>query len=115
VRRALIAALLLVALGVCAARANQKPTDRQREAISSALDRAGFSCDLFTGRCHRRIRVSTVNERWAAGYIRGGSTVQGADASLKRKNHRWRVKQIGNGGGCSASEAVRRDLHLGCY
>ena len=83
----------------------------------AVFDRAGVSCDVFPeeAECHRRFRVSTVNERWAAAYIRGGSgEVQGGAASAKRKNHRWHVVQIGNGGGCDVPKPVRQDLGLGC-
>lgn len=111
------ALVAVVALAVAApAGADRKPNDRERAGITAALDSADFSCDLFPGAsCRRTIKVSTENERWAAGYIRGGPEVQGGVASLVRKKHRWRVHQIGNGGGCEVPSAVTRDLDLACY
>ena len=108
---------LVVALALAApAGADRKPNDREREGIIRALDDAGFSCDVFPGsRCRRTIKVSTENERWAAGYIKGGAEVQGGVASVKRKNHRWRIHQVGNGGGCDMPNPVARDLRLECF
>ena len=113
---ALLLAALAAALPIGNASADRKPNDREKSKLVAVFDRAGFSCDVFPeARCHRRLRVSTVNERWAAAYIRGDEDeVQFAEASAKRKNHRWRVVQIGNGGGCDAPKPVRRDLGLGC-
>ena len=105
--------LLVVAAG---SPADRKPSDREKAKLTKAFDKAGFSCDVFPDvRCTRKIRVSTVNERWAAASIKGDpSVVQQAAASALRKNHRWRVQQVGNGGGCDAPSAVREDLNLGC-
>src|SRR4051794_12875495 len=113
VRLALIASLALIAtsIAVAPAGADRKPNDRERESISRVLNNSGVSCDAFPGmRCHRTIKVSTVNERWAASYVSGGPGVQGGVASLERKNHRWRIHQVGNGGGCDVPSAVARDL-----
>jgi hypothetical protein len=117
-RRALavgIAVALLFPAGT--AHADRKPSDREKQKITRAFDRAGFSCDIFVeaSRCTRRIRVSTVNERYAAGYISGGQFVQSGAASVRRKNHRWHVVQVGNGGGCDLPKPVMRDLRLECF
>lgn len=118
VRLGLVMAVVAVAAvaGVAPAGADRKPNDREREDISRVLNNAGFSCDAFPGmRCHRTIKVSTVNERWAASYVSGGPGVQGGVASLGRKKHRWRIHQVGNGGGCEMPSAVVRDLGLDCF
>jgi hypothetical protein len=64
------------------------------------------------------VRVSTVRHGWAAAYIRARlgheGTVQPDVARVRRKRGRWRVHQIGNGGGCGVPQAVRRDLRLRC-
>jgi hypothetical protein len=36
-------------------------------------------------------------------------------ASVKRKNHRWRIHPVGNGGGCDMPKPVARDLRLDCF
>ena len=117
IRALAVAMLLALVVAAGTASADRKPNDREKSKITAALDRAGFSCDIFPegSRCKRTIRVSTVNERWAAAYIRGDSNVQGGDASLQRRNHRWRVHQIGNGGGCGLPAPVADDLQLACY
>lgn len=111
--------LLVSALVAPAADARRKPTKRERTAILRALhERAG--CFAYpAGTCHEVVRVATVRMGWSAVYIRptrgNESAVQSDVASLKRRNGRWRVHQLGNGGGCGVPRAVVRDLKLACY
>jgi len=105
-------ALLLVA---SASEAARNPTKTEKHKIRPVLDRNGVSCSAWPGlRCHRKIKISTKRQTWAAAYITGRQ-VQGDVASLHRKHHKWRVHQIGNGGGCGVPSKVRADLKLACY
>jgi hypothetical protein len=116
-RTVIIAASLIIAvllIAVATSNAARNPTKPEKRKIARVLERKGFDCSFVAGGCHRKIKVSTKLETWAAAYIRG-SGVQGAVASLHRKNHKWRVHQIGNGGGCGVPRKVRKDLKLACY
>lgn len=94
--------------------ADRAPKPPERAKIVRALE-GKFDCDLFPGAsCNRKLRVSTKSQRWAAAYI-DGKDVQPAVASLERSNHRWKIHQIGNGGGCDVPEKVVKDLHLACF
>jgi hypothetical protein len=116
---ALSLSLLTGALATPAADARRKPTKRERTAILRALhERAG--CFAYpAGTCHEVVRVSTARKGWSAVYIRptrgNENAVQSDVASLKRRNGRWRIHQLGNGGGCGVPASVARDLQLACY
>jgi hypothetical protein len=117
----LFSGLLIVGLLPPAADARRKPTKGERTAILRALHGTNrFSCQGYpAGSCKEVVRVSTARKGWSAVYIsptKGNeNTVQSDVASLKRRNGRWRVHQIGNGGGCGVPRAVARDLKLACY
>ena len=111
--------LLAGALVAPAADARRKPTKRERTAILAALHKRA-SCSIYpAGSCQEVVRVSTARKGWSAVYIgpKPGhdGEVQPDLASLKRRNGRWRVYQLGNGGGCGVPRAVVRDLKLACY
>ena len=88
--------------------------ETEKKGIAKALEREGFDCRFVSGSCHRKIKVSTKKQTWAAAYI-SGSAVQPTSASIHRKHHSWHVHQIGNGGGCGVPSKVRKDLKLDCY
>lgn len=116
-RRIGVVALMVVmvlGLGAFESSASRKPKSPEREKIERAL-RGKFDCSLVAGKCTRKIRVSTKRQTWAAAYIKGSKTVQGDVASLKKKKGRWRIHQIGNGGGCDVPKKVVKDLNLACY
>jgi hypothetical protein len=108
----LVVAVLVFGLAA-ASEAARNPTKAEKEKIAQAL-KGKFDCSMVGGSCHRKIKVSTKQQTWAAAYI-SGSAVQGDVASLHRKHHRWHVHQIGNGGGCGVPEDVAGDLKLACY
>ena|SRR5688572_2238851 len=115
-----VIALSLVAalLAAAPADASRKPTTVEVGRITDALY-GKFGCQAYPeGSCKLVVRVSTENQRWAAAYVRptrgNEDVVQRDVASLERRNHRWRVHQIGNGGGCQVPPAVDEDLHLFC-
>lgn len=105
---------LVVLLIAGASEAARNPTKPEKHKIARVLERHGFDCSFVAGSCHRKIKVSTKRQTWAAAYI-SGSQVQGDVASLHRKHHKWHVHQIGNGGGCGVPSKVRDDLKLACY
>lgn len=106
--------LLILALVASPADADRNPTHQEKRKIAQAL-KGQFDCSFASGgSCHRKIKVSTKKQTWAAAYITG-SGVQPAAASLHRKNHRWRIHQIGNGGGCGVPDKVAADLKLACF
>ncbi len=95
--------------------AARNPSKHEKKGIVKALQREGFDCRFVaTGSCHRKIKVSTKRQTWAAAYI-SGSQIQGDVASLHRKHHKWHLHQLGNGGGCGVPKQVRRELKLACY
>jgi hypothetical protein len=111
--------LLVGALVPPTADARRKPTKRERTAILRALHEHAGCFAYPAGTCHEVVRVSTARKAWSAVYIRPArdneNAVQSDVASLKRRNGRWQVHQLGNGGGCSVPRAVVRDLKLACY
>jgi hypothetical protein len=111
-------AVVVLALSVADADARRKPTEKERRAILRAVEQRGGCSAYPPGSCHMVVRVSTVRHGWAAADIwaRPGreGTVQPDVASVRHKRGRWRVHQIGNGGGCGVPQAVRRDLRLRC-
>lgn len=117
----------LVALGVLAfsllitpgADARRRATPSERAAIIKAAH-GRISCKGYpAGSCVVKVRVSTARRGWAAAYVRpvqpGSNTVQSDVASFRRVNGRWRLHQVGNGGGCSVPRSVVKDLALACY
>lgn len=106
--------ILLLIASAATSEAARNPTRPEKHKIRQVLDRNGVSCAIWPGSCHRKIKVSTKLETWAAAYITGPQ-VQGDVASLHRKHHKWHVHQVGNGGGCGVPRKVRKDLRLACY
>ncbi len=99
--------------------AARRPNRKQRRRIVRAVRRyAGEETSTFRYEVVE-VRVSTVNPRRAAALVRGRRgyrrDVQPQDVGLRRRNGRWRVTQLGNGGGCDMSPQVRADLRLQCY
>ena len=117
-RRALTVAVslgtVLLLIVSTTSEAARNPTKPEKKGIARALEREGFDCSFVSGGCHRKIKVSTKKQTWAAAYI-SGSAVQPTSASIQRKHHSWHVHQIGNGGGCGVPKKVRNDLKLACY
>jgi uncharacterized membrane protein len=114
-----ISAAFVLGVGVGVSHASRNPTDAEKRGIVHVLDVKGQNCDIYpAGSCRVRIKVSSENQSWAAAYILPTpgheGTVQGDIVSLVRKHHRWRVHQVGNGGGCDVPSPVVRDLHLFC-
>ena len=99
--RARAAGLLTGALAAPAADARRKPRKRERTAILGELhERAG--CFAYpAGTCHEVVRVATARKGWSPVYIRptrgNENAVKSDAASLKRRNGRWRIHQLGNG------------------
>lgn len=119
IRTATVVLVLLVA--AVPALAARQPTDTERTEIGAALDKRGFNCSLYPeGHCERIIRISTVQGRWAGAYLKGTpghrGEVQPEGGSLKLKNGRWRVNELGpDVNGCGMPKRVRKDLRLYCY
>lgn len=117
-RRATAAAALMGCLALIlapAAGASRPPTRAERRAILKLVPNP-----YPRGLAHRVVRISTVNSRWGAVYIRPNRghfhQVQPDVGSVyKMRSGRWILHQGGNGGGCRMSAAVRADLHLACY
>jgi len=96
--------------------ASRAPTAAQRKAILQA----GPGNPYPPGWAHLKVRVSTVDSRWAAIYILANpghkNQVQPDVASVFHSKHRgWVDHQNGNGGGCGVPSQVKRDLSLACY
>ena len=64
-------ALLMIASATSEAARN--PTKPEKKGIAKALEREGFDCRFVSGSCHRKIKVSTKKETWAAAYISGSA------------------------------------------
>jgi hypothetical protein len=96
--------------------ASRAPTPSEKKAIL----RAAPSNPYPKGGAARKVRVSTVDSRWAAVYITANpghhNQVQPDVASTYHtRHHGWVLHQEGNGGGCGVPARVRNDLHLNCY
>lgn len=106
-----------------AANASRVPSAKEREAV---LDAGNGRVSCYGGEppypadtCFLKVRISTARKGWAAVYVRptrkGRGTVQPDVATVKKVRGRWRISQVGNGGGCGVPAAVRRDLKVACY
>jgi hypothetical protein len=117
-----VALLLLAGTLAPGADANRKPRPGERKAIYATLAAENLTCSRYQpGSCKLNFRISDVNNRWAAARIRpdvtGENTVMPVTISLhreKRKGRRWKVRDVGNGGGCDVPRRPRRDLNLIC-
>ena len=112
---------VILAGSVAQSDARRNATKSERAAILRAVNHYMNPCDAYrTGRCVEIVRVSTVRSSWSAVYIRPArrayrAEVQSGDASVHRVDGKWRLHQLGNGGGCGVPASVRRDLSLKCY
>jgi excisionase family DNA binding protein len=109
----LVLALLIVSNS--SALAARQPTSNEKRAILQHFQGSPYPA----GWARLAIRVSTVDHRWAAVYIRATKghfrQVQPDAASLYHtQSHGWVIHQIGNGGGCGLPRRVRADLQLYC-
>jgi hypothetical protein len=118
-RRHLVLILALVALSLLAAAATlaqRPPTAGERAAIRAAMkafidkpDSPAAPDDKVT-----RIRVSTVNTRWATAGT-SSPTAGPADAILKKRGSTWKVVSFGSDTPCSvAPRPVLIDLLGAC-
>jgi hypothetical protein len=109
---------------LAAAEAARQPTRAERTQLIRAT-RAyvdGSDCCAVMSRIKiLRVRVSTVDRRWAYvdidGYDESGTEVGGARAVLHRGylTGRWSVRSFGTSHlGCVMPVRVRRDLHITC-
>lgn len=117
--RTAIVSLLLIAVCAAPVEASRNPSKKEAAAIGSVIAEAGLSCARYPpGVCKQAIRVSTKRVGWAAVRIRpevnGESIVNPQDISLRHRGERWRIIEVGNGGGCGLPRKVKRDLHLIC-
>lgn len=91
-----------------------------RAAIDTFMDRHPPGPSFEEKHRVRRIRVSTVDRRWARAtvllYIRGTDVVGEAPAAVLRKRlGKWRVRAVATDAyGCGVPEKVRADLKLPC-
>jgi hypothetical protein len=113
---ALLAGLIVLA-AAAVAEAQRKPTPKERTAIAGKFD--------IPAKC-LRIRVSTVNERWARLNYKGRKyddpdcREHAADGIvvLKRKRGRWRIVTQGSDFECpvpGTPPRVAEDLKIPCY
>jgi hypothetical protein len=118
-------ALAALAAGVSGpSRAARLPTTTERAQIIRAVKvyvDTSSCCVIISRLVFRRIRVSTVDRRWAVvwidGYGANGSAIGPAIASVHRGflSGRWGVRSFGSDGqSCDAPPKVRRDLGLSC-
>ena len=105
-------AALLLAVPV-AAHADRAPTKREHAAVSKAVG--------VPKRC-MRVRISTVNERWASASVRNRKAScadHAADgvAIFKRRSGAWRFVTAGSSFDCPVPDVPRkiaRDLRIRC-
>jgi hypothetical protein len=107
-----VAAALLLAVPA-AAQADRAPTKREHAAVATAVG--------VPKRC-LRVRVSTVDERWATARVRNGKAScaeHAADgmAVFKRRRGAWRFVTAGSSFDCPVPDVPRRvarDLRIPC-
>jgi hypothetical protein len=114
-----LVSVLLIAFPAPSVGRSKPASERQRAEIIRVLERHGQAACIAQGICRIKVRISTENSRWAGVYIRPkqgyADQVQADAGSLFRRNHRWRIHQLGNGGGCDVPREVAEDLRLACY
>lgn len=114
-------ATAILATSLTPADARRKATTVERVAILRVVHAKQNACRFYpAGHCSELVRISTVRTSWAAVYVRPSRPayrheVQSDVGSLRRVDGKWRLHQIGNGGGCGVPASVRRDLSLECY
>jgi hypothetical protein len=113
--RSLLACLALLALAPAVAQADRAPTKRERAGIAKKVD--------APARC-LKIRVSTVNTRWARMQLRLRRescqrwAADGVAVYKKRKRGGWRFVTAGSAFECPVPKVPRRvvkDLDIRCY
>jgi hypothetical protein len=109
--------MLVVALPASAAVADRPARPAERAAIKAAIRNSPMTSGVPDSAYRiRRVRISTVDGRFAAARIVGVErSVQAANGLVRRTRGRWRLVDLSNGGGCKAPPAVRADLGLPCY
>jgi hypothetical protein len=122
VRVALVMVTFAMLAGV--AHASRPPTRVERAAIVRATKTyvdTSNCCAVMSRIKFLRVRVSTVNRRWAfvglRGYDESGADVGFAGVVLHKGNltGRWSVRAFGTSElGCVMPVAVRRDLQVAC-
>jgi hypothetical protein len=113
----LLATMLLPLALVSTASAVRPAKPGERAAIKRAIRNSPLTRAVPDSAYRiRRVRVSTINRRYSAARVVGTeSWVQDANALMRKRNGRWRLLDLSNGGGCRAPVEVARDLDLPCY
>lgn len=119
-RIASLLALLALLVAAPVALAARAPTTKERRAIAAAAKRSAETQGVRGQFKVRRIRVSTVDRRWARASLLPTRAHRGdfdaASAVFRRRGGRWALRTLGTAGtGCVVPrKAVRRDLRLDC-
>jgi hypothetical protein len=113
---AIAASVALALVLPASSAASRSPTKAEEKAILQAAPGNSYP----PGWAHLTVRVSTVDSKWAAVYIRpnrGHAHQVQSDVSsvYHTKHHGWVTHQDGNGRGCGVPARVRHDLKLGCF
>jgi hypothetical protein len=115
VKRFALTLLLAGALVPALAQADRAPTKREKAAIARAAD--------VPKRC-LRVRVSTVNRRWASAYRRNAREgcerwqADGVAVFKRRKTGGWKFVVAGSSFECPVPRvppAVVKDLDIPCF
>ena len=111
---ALMASAALLLAVPAAAQADRAPTTREHAAVAKAVG--------VPKRC-LRVRVSTVNERWASARVRNGKAscaehaADGIAIFKRRTGGAWRFVTAGSSFDCPVADVPRRiaqDLRIPC-
>lgn len=110
-------AMLVVLASAAPADGSRRPTKHERDEIRAAAERHDLSCDNYPrGWCRSWIRVSTVNQHWAAEHFvptrAGKGKVQPETATFRRRGTHWQLWMVHFA--CGVPPKVQRDLHLFC-